>query len=126
MPYLLSLIATMNPHGTVQGINNVERAYAKKYGPGDYKPIIPVTYWSFRLMVGFGMLAALLAADRPVADPAPPGDPAQPLVLPGRDLGALALPYLATTMRLDLHRDGPPAVDGVRRADRPRRACQPA
>jgi hypothetical protein len=32
----------MNPHGTVQGINNVERAYAKKYGPGQYKPIIPV------------------------------------------------------------------------------------
>ena len=51
---LLSLIATLNPHGTVQGINNVERAYAKKYGPGSYKPVIPVTYWSFRLMIGFG------------------------------------------------------------------------
>ena len=34
VPYLLSLIATLNPHGTVQGINNVERAYVKKYGPG--------------------------------------------------------------------------------------------
>ena len=34
MPDLLSLIATLNPHGTVQGINNVEQAYAKKYGPG--------------------------------------------------------------------------------------------
>jgi cytochrome d ubiquinol oxidase subunit I len=45
----------------VQGINNVERAYVKKYGPGDYKPVIAVTYWSFRLMVGFGMLAGLLA-----------------------------------------------------------------
>jgi cytochrome bd ubiquinol oxidase subunit I len=62
VPYLLSLISTMNPHGTVQGINDVERAYAKKYGPGQYKPIIPVTYWSFRLMIGFGSLAALLAA----------------------------------------------------------------
>ena len=61
VPYLLSLIATLNPHGTVEGINNVERAYVKKYGPGDYKPIIPVTYWSFRLMVGLGMLAGLLA-----------------------------------------------------------------
>jgi cytochrome d ubiquinol oxidase subunit I len=61
VPYLLSLIATLNPHGTVQGINNVERAYDKKYGPGSYKPVIPVTYWSFRLMIGFGMLAALLA-----------------------------------------------------------------
>jgi cytochrome bd ubiquinol oxidase subunit I len=61
VPYLLSLIATLNPHGTVQGINNVERAYDKKYGPGDYKPIIPVTYWTFRLMIGFGLLAGLLA-----------------------------------------------------------------
>ncbi|MFY9892289.1 MAG: cytochrome ubiquinol oxidase subunit I [Streptosporangiaceae bacterium] len=61
VPYLLSLIATLDPHGTVQGINNVERAYVKKYGPGDYKPVIAVTYWSFRLMVGFGMLAGLLA-----------------------------------------------------------------
>ncbi len=62
VPYLLSLIATLNPHGTVQGINNVERAYQKKYGPGSYKPVIPVTYWSFRLMIGFGLLAGLLAA----------------------------------------------------------------
>ena len=61
VPDLLSLIATLNPHGTVQGIHNVERAYDKKYGPGSYKPIIPVTYWSFRTMIGFGMLAALLA-----------------------------------------------------------------
>jgi cytochrome d ubiquinol oxidase subunit I len=61
VPDLLSLIATLNPHGTVQGINNVARAYDKKYGPGSYKPIIPVTYWSFRLMIGFGSLAALLA-----------------------------------------------------------------
>jgi cytochrome d ubiquinol oxidase subunit I len=61
VPYLLSLIATLNPHGTVQGINNVERAYVKKYGPGSYEPVIPVTYWSFRLMAGFGSLASLLA-----------------------------------------------------------------
>jgi len=61
VPYLLSLIATLDPHGTVQGINNVERAYVKKYGPGDYEPVIPVTYWTFRLMIGFGLLAGLLA-----------------------------------------------------------------
>jgi cytochrome d ubiquinol oxidase subunit I len=62
VPYLLSLIATLNPHGTVQGISNVQRAYVRKYGPGSYKPIVPVTYWSFRLMISFGLLAALLAA----------------------------------------------------------------
>jgi len=62
VPYLLSLIATLNPHGTVQGINNVERAYVRKFGPGSYKPVIPVTYWSFRLMIGFGLLAGLISA----------------------------------------------------------------
>jgi cytochrome d ubiquinol oxidase subunit I len=61
VPDLLSLIATLDPHGTVQGINNVQRAYEKKYGPGDYKPYIPVTYWSFRLMAGFGSLATLFS-----------------------------------------------------------------
>jgi len=61
VPYLLSLIATLDPHGTVQGINNVERAYVKKYGAGDYKPVVPVTYWTFRLMIGFGLLVGLLA-----------------------------------------------------------------
>ena len=62
VPYLLSLIATLSPRGTVQGINNAKRAYVKKYGPGSYKPVIPVTYWSFRFMIGFGVLASVLAA----------------------------------------------------------------
>jgi cytochrome d ubiquinol oxidase subunit I len=61
VPDLLSMIATFNPHGTVRGINDVERAYVKKYGGGTYKPDIPVTYWSFRLMIGLGSLAMLFA-----------------------------------------------------------------
>ena len=61
VPGLLSLIATLNPNGTVRGINDVQRAEAARYGPANYKPYIPVTYWSFRLMVGFGVLAGLLA-----------------------------------------------------------------
>ena len=31
-------------------------------GPGDYTPNTPVTYWTFRLMIGTGALAALAAA----------------------------------------------------------------
>ncbi len=96
VPDLLSLIATLNPHGTVQGINNVQRAYAAKYGPGQYKPDIPVTYWSFRLMVGFGSLAALLAAiglwlTRRRAIP-------RSRWFYRIALWSLALPYLAATM----------------------------
>ena len=35
--------------------------YEELYGPGDYRPNIPVTYWTFRLMIGAGAVAALIA-----------------------------------------------------------------
>jgi len=47
--------------GNVEGINNIQSEYEQKFGPGDYTPNIPVTYWSFRLMIGLGVLAALVA-----------------------------------------------------------------
>src|SRR5439155_9425467 len=34
---------------------------AAYYAPGDFTPVIPVTYWAFRLMIGLGLLAALIA-----------------------------------------------------------------
>jgi len=61
LPGLLSFLATGSFHGQVQGIDNVQAAEVAKYGPGTYTPVIPVTYWSFRLMIGFGLLAALVA-----------------------------------------------------------------
>lgn len=61
IPGLLSFLATGSFDGKVQGINNLQAEYVSKYGEGDYKPIIPVTYWTFRLMIGFGVLAALIA-----------------------------------------------------------------
>ena len=56
IPYVLSLLAYDQLSGQVQGINNLQAVYVQKYGPGDYVPIIPVIYWSFRLMVGAGFL----------------------------------------------------------------------
>ena len=47
-----------------QGINELRAQYEQKYGqdpgatyysPGDYTPIIPITYWTFRLMIGLGL-----------------------------------------------------------------------
>jgi len=61
IPSLLSFMATGSPNGEVEGINNLQSRYAQKYGPGDYVPYVPVTYWSFRLMIGFGGLAMLVA-----------------------------------------------------------------
>jgi cytochrome bd ubiquinol oxidase subunit I len=61
LPRLLSFLADGNWSGQVQGIDNLQQQYAAQYGPGSYTPIIPVTYWSFRVMIGAGLLAALLA-----------------------------------------------------------------
>jgi cytochrome d ubiquinol oxidase subunit I len=61
VPRILSFLATGSFGGKVQGIDNLQSAYSQVYGPGSYTPIIPVTYWSFRLMIGIGLLAALIA-----------------------------------------------------------------
>jgi cytochrome d ubiquinol oxidase subunit I len=62
VPHLLSLIADLSYDGKVQGIDEIQRQEAKRYGPGSYVPVIWVTYWSFRLMVGLGFLMLAAAA----------------------------------------------------------------
>ncbi|MEV6494758.1 cytochrome ubiquinol oxidase subunit I, partial [Actinoplanes sp. NPDC051633] len=62
IPWLLSILAKGSPGATVQGINDLQAQYAAEFGPGSYVPMIPVAFWSFRLMIGIGMLAALVAA----------------------------------------------------------------
>ena len=67
VPGLTSFLATGSFDGTVQGINPLREQYAQTYGDqiraayGDevadqltYTPSIPITYWSFRLMMGLG------------------------------------------------------------------------
>jgi len=56
IPYVLSLIADLSFNGRVEGINTAEAAEVRQYGPGNYVPILAVAYWSFRLMVGIGIL----------------------------------------------------------------------
>jgi cytochrome d ubiquinol oxidase subunit I len=62
VPHVLSFMATGDPSGEVEGINDIQKQYQQTYGAGDYKPSIPLAYWTFRLMIGFGVLAAILAA----------------------------------------------------------------
>src|SRR5256885_16561679 len=61
VPRLLSFLAKADFNAQVDGINNIQAEYQQRYGPGDYKPIIPVTYWGFRSMIGFGILTTALA-----------------------------------------------------------------
>lgn len=66
LPCMLSFLATGDLDGTVQGVNPLEAQYQHEYADDfdleTYTPNIPVIYWSFRLMIGLGMLGALIAA----------------------------------------------------------------
>ena len=62
IPNLLSFLATGTFDGKVEGINDLQAMEEARFGPGDYTPNTPVTYWTFRLMIGAGALAALIAA----------------------------------------------------------------
>ena len=61
IPDGLSILAKNRPSATVQGINSVQASEAAKYGPGSYVPVVWLAYWCFRLMIGFGVLAGLVA-----------------------------------------------------------------
>ncbi|WP_430592803.1 cytochrome ubiquinol oxidase subunit I [Humidisolicoccus flavus] len=62
IPYLLALLSTHDPLGTVEGINDLQAQYVDMFGPGDYTPTIWITYWSFRWMIGLGVAAFMIAA----------------------------------------------------------------
>ena len=61
VPGVLSFMATGSFDGTVEGIHQIQQQETAAFGPGDYLPVIPMTYWTFRLMIGFGMLAGLIS-----------------------------------------------------------------
>ena len=75
VPRLLSYLATGSFDSQVEGINSLQAQYEKKYGPGEYAPNIPVSYWTFRIMITLGGLAMaaglwMLWATRRGRDPA--------------------------------------------------------
>jgi cytochrome d ubiquinol oxidase subunit I len=62
LPHMLSVLADNTWDGSVQGISQIQAKEAAKYGPGNYKPILWVTYWTFRIMVGCGILMFVMMA----------------------------------------------------------------
>jgi cytochrome d ubiquinol oxidase subunit I len=78
VPGLLSFLAHDDFSTAVPGVHDLQKRYAAVYGatypddrarfgdkagqPIDYQPVLAVTYWSFRLMVGMGMVSAAVAA----------------------------------------------------------------
>jgi cytochrome d ubiquinol oxidase subunit I len=61
LPTLLSFLAYDSFEGEVRGINDIQKEYEQKYGPGDYIPDVATSYWMFRIMVGAGFLMLLIA-----------------------------------------------------------------
>ncbi|MDX8152399.1 cytochrome ubiquinol oxidase subunit I [Patulibacter brassicae] len=72
VPKLLSFIATDHPNGTVRGIDDLQResqaryaAYERLHGrdpaKAEYYPIVGLTYWTFRLMMGLGFFMLAFA-----------------------------------------------------------------
>jgi len=59
VPAILSFLACNNFECEVLGTNDIQAQYEATYGPGDYVPLMVVTYWSFRIMmtIGFFMIA---------------------------------------------------------------------
>ncbi|MGV8885671.1 MAG: cytochrome ubiquinol oxidase subunit I [Microbacteriaceae bacterium] len=69
IPGILSFLAHGDFDTEIKGVNTLVPEYQAKYGTVapdgteiQYVPIMAVTYWGFRLMIGFGMLAAFAAA----------------------------------------------------------------
>ncbi|SSC25322.1 Cytochrome ubiquinol oxidase subunit 1, partial [Klenkia terrae] len=77
VPYVLSFLANGDFSSPVPGVNDLQEQYAEAYGatypddpsfgdkagePIDYAPVLAVTYWGFRLMIGMGAVSAGVAA----------------------------------------------------------------
>ena len=61
IPNLLSFLSTHTFDGQVEGLNDLQAQYVAAFGPGDYMPVLWITYWAFRWMIGLGALSVLVA-----------------------------------------------------------------
>ncbi|MFB9705581.1 cytochrome ubiquinol oxidase subunit I [Streptosporangium sandarakinum] len=61
LPNVLSFLATGDVDAVIRGTDDLQAAYAQQFGPADYIPNLPVVYWSFRVMIVFGMATVALS-----------------------------------------------------------------
>jgi len=95
IPKMLSFLIYSKFSGGITGLNDLQKEAEAKYGPGNYIPPVAITFWTFRLMVGCGMLMgvlALLAVTRSKVKILAKSTLFLKLLLP-----AMVLPYLAST-----------------------------
>ncbi|MBO0680588.1 cytochrome ubiquinol oxidase subunit I [Mycolicibacterium sp. S2-37] len=62
VPYVLPFLAEGRFSGVhLDGVQDLQEQYEQTFGPGDYRPNLFVTYWSFRAMIGLLAVPALFA-----------------------------------------------------------------
>jgi cytochrome d ubiquinol oxidase subunit I len=62
VPYVLPFLAE-GRFGDVrlEGVRDIQQDYQQRFGAGDYRPNLFVTYWSFRMMIGLLLVPVLFA-----------------------------------------------------------------
>ncbi|CAN3128936.1 cytochrome ubiquinol oxidase subunit I [Mycobacterium sp. smrl_JER01] len=62
VPYVLPFLAESRLSGvTLQGVEDLQAQAEQKFGPGNYRPNLFVTYWSFRAMIGLLLVPVAFA-----------------------------------------------------------------
>ncbi len=62
VPLVLPFLAEGRTSGvTLKGVTDLQKEYQGRFGPGDYRPNLFVTYWAFRAMIGFLLIPVLFA-----------------------------------------------------------------
>lgn len=76
VPYVLPFLAEGKFSGvTLEGVEDLQQQAEQKFGPGNYRPNLFVTYWAFRVMIGlllvpvaFALLSLWLTRGGRIAD----------------------------------------------------------
>jgi cytochrome bd ubiquinol oxidase subunit I len=62
VPYVLPFLAESKfADVTLDGVKDLQQQYTERFGPGDYRPNLFVTYWAFRAMVGLLLVPVAFA-----------------------------------------------------------------
>lgn len=95
VPGMLSFMVYNEPKGEIKGLKALQAEAESLYGPGDYMPDVPGVFWSFRIMIGAGMLMAALLFAALCLLPKERLERARGLLY--ALIWALPLPYIANT-----------------------------
>jgi cytochrome d ubiquinol oxidase subunit I len=62
VPYVLPYLAEGKFSGvTLEGVTDLQQQNQERFGPGDYRPNLFVTYWAFRAMIGLLLVPVAFA-----------------------------------------------------------------